>query len=183
MVGALKVGAVSSDQIASNEIIARHVGSNEIITFTANIKDAIIDNAKIINVEASKITTLEAKIQAAQIGQLNANQITVGANSTYEANYNPSEKEIPAGAQSKANTAETNAKAYANPTKPEGAHLFHFDRSVVSTDGTKPEDGAVYTLRPNEGRFSGALEIREGDNFIIKKDLGTKFTLSEYMKF
>ena len=72
---------------------------------------------------------------------------------------------------------ETNAKAYANPTKPEGAHLFHFDRSVISTDGTEPEDGAVYTLRPNEGKFSGAVAVEEStENLMVTEGAGLNLT-------
>jgi|LSQX01.1.fsa_nt_gb hypothetical protein len=46
-------------------------------------------------------------------------------------------------------------------TKPEGAKLWHFDGSLVSTDGTAPESGAVATLRP-DGRFGGAVAVEEG---------------------
>lgn len=46
--------------------------------------------------------------------------------------------------------------------KPSNSHLWHFDTGLVSTDGIKPLDGAVATLRPNEGRFGGAVAVEEG---------------------
>ena len=122
-----------ADLIADGTITARMIGSNEIITDTANIKDAIIDSAKIINVEANKITTNEAKIQSAQIESIQAEQIKVGGQPVQ----------------------------LVNP-KPQGAQLWHFDRSVVSTDGLQPESNAVYTLRPGEGKYGGAVAVEEG---------------------
>jgi hypothetical protein len=46
--------------------------------------------------------------------------------------------------------------------KPSNSHLWHFDTSLESTDGIKPLEGAVATLRPNEGRFGGAVAVEEG---------------------
>jgi len=51
--------------------------------------------------------------------------------------------------------------------KPEGARLWHFDGSLVSTDGTAPEPGAVATLRPGEGRFGGAVAVEEGTTNLL----------------
>ncbi len=48
-------GAIGAEQIAADAIIAEHIGSNEIITHEANIEDAIITSAKIIDIEADKI--------------------------------------------------------------------------------------------------------------------------------
>lgn len=45
--------------------------------------------------------------------------------------------------------------------KPEGARLWHFDGSLMSTDGTAPESGAVATLRP-DGRFGGCVAVEVG---------------------
>ena len=44
------------------------------------------------------------------VGTLAADRVTVGAGTTYEAGYNPTEKETPAGATAKANAAEGNVK-------------------------------------------------------------------------
>src|SRR5690606_28646450 len=46
--------------------------------------------------------------------------------------------------------------------KPQGGKLWHFDTSLESTDGIKPLEGAVATLRPNEGRFGGAVAVEVG---------------------
>lgn len=55
--------------------------------------------------------------------------------------------------------------------KPPGGKLWHFDRSLISTCGIKPEDGAVATLRPNEGKFGGAVAVEEGtENFYPETD-------------
>src|SRR5690606_34478445 len=53
-----------------------------------------------------------------------------------------------------------------NP-KPEGGKLWHFDTSLESTDGIKPLEGAVATLRPNEGRFGGAVAVEEGTTNLL----------------
>lgn len=127
-----------ADLIADGTVTARMIGSNEIITDTANIKDAIIDSAKIINVEANKITTNEAKIQSAQIESIQAEQIKVGGQPVQ----------------------------LVNP-KPQGAQLWHFDRSVVSTDGLQPEAEAVYTLRPGEGKYGGSVAVEGGTENLL----------------
>lgn len=51
--------------------------------------------------------------------------------------------------------------------KPEGGKLWHFDTSLESTDGIKPLEGAVATLRPNEGRFGGAVAVEEGTTNLV----------------
>ena len=134
----IAAGAIGADEIAADEILAKHIGSNEVITETANIKDAIIDDAKIANLEADKLTTTRAKIQSAQIDKIQSEQIYVG--------------DQPA--------------SIINP-KPEDAQLFHFDRSLISTDGIQPESGAVTTLRPNEGKFGGAVAVEEATTNLI----------------
>ena len=53
--GKIAAGAIGADEIAAEAITADKIGTNQIITHTANIKDGIIDSAKIINVEADKI--------------------------------------------------------------------------------------------------------------------------------
>ena len=45
------------------------------------------------------------------VGTLTADRIAIGAGTTYEAGYDPTTKETPAGATTKANAAEANAKA------------------------------------------------------------------------
>ena len=123
--------------------------------------------------------------------------------------------ETPAGAQTKADEAETRAKAYTDqqvsahanrqdnphnvtaeqvgaPTqetfdthvaninnligtlqhqaailKPEDGKLWHFDTSLESTDGIQPLSGAVYTLKPNEGKFGGAVAVEEGTTNLL----------------
>ena len=61
---------ISGDLIVDGSILARNIGANEIIANTANIKDAVITNAKISALDAGKITTgyLSAdRIEAATI--------------------------------------------------------------------------------------------------------------------
>jgi hypothetical protein len=38
-------------------------------------------------------------------------------------------------------------------------HVFHYDHSLNSHKGLRPESGYVATLRPNEGKFGGALAV------------------------
>ena len=49
---------------------------------------------------------------------------------------------------------------------PEGGILFPFDSGLHGIDSAGniiyPEEGSVATLRPNEGRFSGAVAVEEG---------------------
>lgn len=55
-------------------------------------------------------------------------------------------------------------------TKPKDGKLWHFDTSLHSTDGIKPLPGAAATLRPNEGRFGGAVAVEEAtENLVITK--------------
>ena len=49
---------------------------------------------------------------------------------------------------------------------PYGARLWRYNGSLVSTDGTAPEPGAVATLRP-DGRFGGAVAVEIGRTNII----------------
>jgi hypothetical protein len=51
----LRADAVEARHIAANSINAGHLSANEIITLNAQIADAIIDDAKIVNLDASKI--------------------------------------------------------------------------------------------------------------------------------
>ena len=51
--------------------------------------------------------------------------------------------------------------------KPEGGKLWHFDTSLESTDGIKPLEGAVATLRPYEGKFGGAVAVEEGTTNLV----------------
>lgn len=47
------------------------------------------------------------------------------------------------------------------PALPVGASLFRFDDSLASIDGQQPLDGYVATMRPDDGRFSGAVAVEE----------------------
>jgi hypothetical protein len=54
---------------------------------------------------------------------------------------------------------------------PEGGILFHFDNGLHGIDSAGniiyPKEGAVATLRPNEGRFSGAVAVEEGTTNLV----------------
>jgi hypothetical protein len=65
--------------------------------------------------------------------------------------------------------------------KPEGSKLWHFDTSLESTDGIKPLEGAVATLRPNEGRFNGAVELTQGDTLTYQIPSSNRFTFGAYI--
>jgi len=98
LVGVVEAGAIGVEQLEAESITADAVGANEIVTNLANIRDAVIDELKVMIVTAD--------------------MITVGADTTYEAGYNPYE----------------NSKQ-AVKIKPQGAKLWHFDKHFTSTQG------------------------------------------------
>ncbi|MFP4017324.1 MAG: hypothetical protein ACLFUI_09865, partial [Halanaerobiales bacterium] len=59
MAATVEAGAIGVDELASAEAIIEKLGTNELITNQAQIRDAIIDNAKILNVDANKIISNE----------------------------------------------------------------------------------------------------------------------------
>ena len=98
LVGVVEAGAIGVEQLEAESITADAIGTNQIITDLANIRDAVIDELQV------RIVT--------------ADMITVGADTTYEAGYNPYE----------------NSKQ-AVKIKPQGAKLWHFDKHFTSTQG------------------------------------------------
>jgi hypothetical protein len=60
---------------------------------------------------------------------------------------------------------------------PYGARLWHFDGSLVSTDGTAPESGAVATLRP-DGRFGGAVAVEVATTNLWANENGRAMNMS-----
>jgi len=78
-------------------------------------------------------------------------------------------------------------------TKPAGGKLWHFDTSLHSTDGIKPLDGAVATLRPSEGRVGGAVAVEEGTTNLVPSNRlkfegwtassGVQVTLTQNVEF
>lgn len=57
--GTVEAGAIGTEELASAEAIIQKLGANQLIAYEAQIKDAIIDDAKIINVSARKILSEE----------------------------------------------------------------------------------------------------------------------------
>lgn len=57
--GTVEAGAIGADELASAEAIIQKLGANQLIAYEAQIKDAIIDDAKIISVSARKIISEE----------------------------------------------------------------------------------------------------------------------------
>jgi hypothetical protein len=55
--GAVAANLIQADNIAAGIITATHIGTNEIIAQTANIKDGVISSAKINDLSATKITS------------------------------------------------------------------------------------------------------------------------------
>jgi hypothetical protein len=47
-------------------------------------------------------------------------------------------------------------------TKPAGAHLWHFDRHLSSTDGVAPTEAIGVSILPDQGIAGGALEVASG---------------------
>ena len=57
--GTVEAGAIGTEELASAEAIIQKLGANQLIAYETQIKDAIIDDAKIINVSARKILSEE----------------------------------------------------------------------------------------------------------------------------
>lgn len=75
---------INGDLIIDGSILARNIGANEIIANAANIKDALITNAKLVNatIEAAKIkdgTITGAKIASATIENANIKDATIAS--------------------------------------------------------------------------------------------------------
>ncbi len=85
--GMLRAGIVETAkmnvlEIAGNEawfgkVTAGHVGTNEIVANTANIKDGVITNAKISSVDAAKITTGYLNAARIEAGTIHASKLAV----------------------------------------------------------------------------------------------------------
>lgn len=63
--------------------------------------------------------------------------------------------------------------------KPEGARLWHFDGSLVSTDGISPVGTPVATLRP-DGRFGSAVAVEVGTTNLVNDPVNWKASSSQY---
>lgn len=85
--GMLRAGIVETAkmnvlEIVGNEawfgkVTADHVGTNEIVANTANIKDAVITNAKISSVDAAKITTGYLNAARIEAGTIHASKLAI----------------------------------------------------------------------------------------------------------
>lgn len=69
---------ISGDLIIDGSILARNIGTNEIITQSANIKDGIITNAKIASLDAGKITSGYISADRIQAGTIAVDKLTTG---------------------------------------------------------------------------------------------------------
>jgi hypothetical protein len=108
----LVIDSITAREVKAREITANHMALNTITAASGVIADLAITNAMIANatITDAKIDNIDAsKIKT---GLLDAARVVIGSTSTYASGYDPSTKETPTGAQTKADTAETNAKTY-----------------------------------------------------------------------
>ncbi|MGJ9460280.1 phage tail spike protein [Oceanobacillus sp. CF4.6] len=140
--------------------VAAQFGTNAIANLAitnALIADGTIQNAKIGNLDAGKITT----------GVLNAARVTIGSGTSFDANYDPTTKETPTGSQSKADGAESSAKAHAD-----GA------ASTAETNAKKYVDINDYG---NVKTFNNLAGINGGNSAAGAMVIHTPITLNNYM--
>ncbi|WP_026581018.1 phage tail spike protein [Bacillus sp. J33] len=91
-------------------------------------------------------------------GVLDAERIQIGSTTNFATGYDPSTKETPAGALSKANTAESNAKAYVNALKVGGRNLHkHTDIGDHSLDYWQAWNTTASTLSIQNRTINGAV--------------------------
>ncbi|WP_054637192.1 phage tail spike protein [Thalassobacillus sp. C254] len=98
----LASGSVEESKIKDMAITKAKIA--EAAVGTAAIEDLAVTNAKIDNIHAEKITA----------GTVAAERVAIGSGTSFSSGYDPSEKETPSGAQSKANAAESSAKSHAD---------------------------------------------------------------------
>lgn len=92
--GDIYTGTVTANQIASKTITANEIKSGTLTT----------DLISTVGLDAGVIKT----------GTLDAGRVKIGATTVFDTNYDPTTKETPSGAQSKANTAKSEAISSAN---------------------------------------------------------------------
>lgn len=113
--------AVDANKLADSSVTTTKIAN--LAVGTAAIEDGAITNAKIDTLDAGKITT----------GRLDAGRIQIGSGTQFDSGFDPTTKETPAGAQSKADTAESQAKTYTDNNA---------EKKRVESD-TAPGDTAV----------------------------------------
>jgi hypothetical protein len=102
--------------------------------------------------------------------------VQIGGGTTYESGYDPTTKETPSGAQSKADTAEGNAKKYADQQINTLGDMAYEDAVELAKLGkTIVEGGYLQTILINADRIdTGTLNA---GNVTISSDDGTTFNL------
>lgn len=84
-------------------------------------------------------------LTAGAIGRLSANHIQIGSGTEFEPNYDPSTKETPQGAQTKADKAEENAKGYADQEYGPVKDTVEQNQNVWNRAAIFNEDGTLNT--------------------------------------
>ncbi|AZR72537.1 hypothetical protein BBF96_03545 [Anoxybacter fermentans] len=145
--------AVTNAKIASLAVAETNIQDGSITN--AKIANAAVDNAKIANAAVDSAKIANASITSAHIQNL-------AVQDAHIQDLNGSK------IHAKSITAEQiRAGEFLPIAKPEGAHLWHFDRSLISTDGIRPEGTPIATLRLNEGKFGGAVAVEEGTENLL----------------
>ena len=104
-------------------------------------------------------------------GRLGANRVQIGGGTTYESGYDPTTKETPSGAQSKADTAETNAKKYADDDSKWVASNSREDANISSAGwyriamNTGNRAHATFKLRDTQSGQHNTVEFKLGCSY------------------
>ena len=75
----IATGAITADEILAGVITSTHISTNTIVTSAANITDAIITNAKIVSLDATKITTGYLSAERIDAGTITAAKLSATA--------------------------------------------------------------------------------------------------------
>lgn len=144
-----------------NGIIARDPGNpNNLVLFTSAGIGVSRDGGATFN-EALTYEGLVASVGV--VGQFAANNIQIGAATTYESGYDPSKKETPTGAQDKANAVGTSLRNDLRLTAALPTSLT-MNQSGITASTSDPSKYARFDYR---GLYvnNGAIQVKRPDGF------------------
>jgi len=140
----------------------------------AKLGTTVVDGGYIVTdlLNADRITT----------GTLNADVVSIGGGTNYDSDYDPSTKETPTGAQEKADTAEGNAKGYADHDAKWVSDNSQEDANISSAGwyriamNTGNRANATFKLRDTESGHHNTVEFKLGCSYNRVSDADFQMT-------
>lgn len=177
-------GAVGTTHIKNLAVLDAKIGDLAVIqakigdlaVATAKIANLAVATAKIANMAVATANIKNLAVENAQIADMTVDSGKIANLAVHDAHIlNLHGQKIDAGTIT---AREIRAGNFMPLGKPSGAKLWHFDRSMISTDGIKPLE-SVATLRQTEGKYGGAVAVEEETTNILSPDIDTSMkTLS-----